>query len=123
MSSVDDLQLRVGRDLARYATLLLEDAFGRCTHSVGCTAWATVRHYDEGGPGWPEDARVRRCEAHYREDRDGELVIRDRRQLRSNRPHGVGPWVRMPWFRETESLVMAINAWESMEDARRKAAT
>lgn len=118
---VDDLQLRVGRELARCAVVLLEDAFGRCTHPEGCAAWATVRHYDEGGVGWPEGARVRRCEAHYREDREGELAIRARGDLRSNKSHGAGPWVRMPWFRETEELIMSINAWESFEEARAKA--
>ncbi len=121
-ASLDAMQLRIGRELARCAVLLLEDAFGRCTHPAGCAAWATVRHYDEGGPGWPEGARVRRCEAHFREDRDGELAIRQAGDLRSNKPHGVGPWVRMPWFRETEELVMAINTWEAMEEGRERAA-
>ncbi len=119
--SVDYMQLRVGRELKRCAVLLLEDAFGRCTHPDGCVAWAVVRHFDEGGPGWPEGARVRRCSAHYRIDRDAELAIRERGDLRSNRPHGVGPWILMPWFRETEELVQSINAWEAIEEARERA--
>lgn len=114
--AIDELQLRIGRELVRCAILLLEDAFGRCTHPDGCRTWAVVRHYDEAGVGWPD--RVRYCAAHYQADRDGELGIRLRGHLRSNRPHGVGPWIVMPWFRETETLVMQINAWEAVEEAR-----
>lgn len=116
VAHLDALQLKIGRELARLATLLLEDAFGRCTHSDVCRSWALVRRFDERRGTWPD--RVRFCKAHFEADRAGELDIRLRGQLRSNRQHGNGPWLLLPWFASSEDLVRQLTAWECIEDER-----